>query len=331
MGGSSWSGSVYSSVSSSRKAAGTTFLYNDVTMASTPYHDRKVHDEMNPFGVTRESRDSDAHPDSKAIAVLFDVTGSMGSIPRTLQEKLGTLMSLLIEKGYVEHPQILFGGIGDAYCDRAPLQIGQFESGLEMNDDLAKLYLEGGGGGQKSETYELGLYFMAKHTSIDCWEKRGEKGFIFTIGDEMAYRNIPKNLVKSLMDDDMGQDLSVFDVVKELQERYHVFHIIPDVPGMSSHYGDREVKDSWVELLGQNILMLDDIEAISETIALTIGLTEGMVDMVDGIAHMKEMGATDRIANSTSKAVSTVIATDRVATVDGSLTSVEREAVLTSL
>lgn len=330
MGGSSWSGNFYNSVSSSRRAAGTTFLYNDVTMRDTPYHERKVHDEMNPFGVNRESRDSDAHPDSKAIAVLFDVTGSMGSIPRTLQEKLGTLMSLLIEKGYVEHPQILFGGIGDAYVDRAPLQIGQFESGLEMNDDLAKLYLEGGGGGQKSETYELGLYFMAKHTSIDCWEKRGEKGYIFTMGDEMAYKIIPSHIIKEVIGD-TTQEYTTKEIVDELKERYHVFHIIPDVPGLSSHYGDKEVKDSWVELLGQNILMLDDIEAISETIALTIGLTEGMVDMVDGIAHMKEMGATDRITNSTSKAVSTVTAGDRIATVNGNLPSTEREAVLVSL
>jgi hypothetical protein len=34
--------------------------------------------------------------------------------------------------------------IGDATCDRAPLQIGQFESGIEINQDLAKLWLEGG-------------------------------------------------------------------------------------------------------------------------------------------------------------------------------------------
>lgn len=35
----------------------------------------------------RESRDADAHPNSPAVSVLFDVTGSMGRVPRVLQTK----------------------------------------------------------------------------------------------------------------------------------------------------------------------------------------------------------------------------------------------------
>ena len=49
---------------------------------------REVHQKMNPFGVAiRESRDSAAHPDSRAVAVLFDVTGSMQAVPRVLDDK----------------------------------------------------------------------------------------------------------------------------------------------------------------------------------------------------------------------------------------------------
>jgi len=50
----------------------------------------------------------------RAGAVLFDVTGSMGQVPRALQQKLPQLLGLLLRQGYVEHPQILFGAIGDA-------------------------------------------------------------------------------------------------------------------------------------------------------------------------------------------------------------------------
>ena len=109
--------------------------------------DRAVHQKMNPRGVGfRESRDSDAHPESHAVGVLFDVTGSMQNVPRILQANLPKLMGLLIRKGYLDHPQILIGGIGDATCDVAPLQIGQFESGIEIEEDLGRLFLEGGGG-----------------------------------------------------------------------------------------------------------------------------------------------------------------------------------------
>src|SRR5512144_834384 len=131
----------------------------------------------------RESRDSAEHPVSLAVAVLFDVTGSMGTVPRVLQAKLPDLHSLVQRRGYVEHPQLLFGAIGDATCDRVPLQIGQFESDNRMDAQLGTIVLEGGGGGQRTESYELAAYFMARHTRLDSLVKRGRRGYLFIIGD----------------------------------------------------------------------------------------------------------------------------------------------------
>ena len=122
--------------------------------------------------------------------MLFDVTGSMRGVPRALQAKLPQLLGLLLRKGYVAHPQIMFGAIGDATCDRAPLQVGQFESDNRMDDDLGRILLEGGGGGQKTESYELAMYFMARHTATDCFGERGRRGYLFIIGDEMAYPRV---------------------------------------------------------------------------------------------------------------------------------------------
>ena len=84
----------------------------------------------------RESRDSDVHPTATSIAVMFDVTGSMGSIPVVLQKKLPELLGLLPRKAYVTDPQILFGAVGDATCDRVPSQVGQFESDNRMDAHL---------------------------------------------------------------------------------------------------------------------------------------------------------------------------------------------------
>src|SRR5262249_46774172 len=132
----------------------------------------KAHEKMSPRGVkVRESRDSDAHPESHAVAVLFDVTGSMRQVPHVLQENLPRLMNLLIRKGCRDHPQIMVGAIGDATCDGAPLEVGQFESGIEIEEDLGRLFLEGGGGASITESYELAMYFLARHTSLDCFEK----------------------------------------------------------------------------------------------------------------------------------------------------------------
>jgi hypothetical protein len=274
MGFSNWSDAAYDSRQNQRQTTNqTAFTYDQHVRATGVV---QVHDQMNPHGVTwRESRDSDDHPNSLSIGVIFDVTGSMGTVPRVLQTKLGALMRLLIQKGYVDDPQILFGAVGDAYTDSVPLQIGQFESGLEMDDELGKIYLEGGGGGQVHETYELGVYFMARHTAIDCYEKRGHKGYLFTIGDEKPYGVVRRQHVQDLIGDALERDIPVEQIVTEVQQRYEYFHIIPT---NTSHGGNPEVQGRWKELLGERVLLLDDEAAVCETIALAIGLCEGAVD-----------------------------------------------------
>src|SRR3954468_10549026 len=223
MGNGTWSTNVYDAAASYRAATGASaFAYSDGGAPS-------VHDDLNPFGVTvRESRDSDDHPESLALAVLFDVTGSMGNVPRTLQSKLPELLGLLMRKGYVEHPQILFGAVGDATCDRAPLQIGQFESDNRMDDDLGKILLEGGGGGQMTESYELAMYFMARHTAMDCLDKRGKRGYLFLIGDELAYPKGRAREISKLVGGERSEDIPFASIVAELKRRFEVYFIIPE-------------------------------------------------------------------------------------------------------
>src|SRR3954467_5694671 len=185
--------------------------------------EQRTHDKMNPFGVKlRESRHSEAHPESHAVAVLFDVTGSMQTVPRILQQNLPRLMGLLIRKGYLDHPQILIGAVGDATCDVAPLQVGQFESGIEIDEDLGRLYLEGGGGGHITESYELALYFMARHTALDCFAKRGRRGYLFVIGDEIPYPKVKRREVRAVVGDGLQASIPVEDVVAQLQRTYDV-------------------------------------------------------------------------------------------------------------
>jgi hypothetical protein len=286
MGFSQWSDQAYQRRQTHRKTTNQSAFSYDDHVRSTGV--AQVHYQMNPFGAVRESRDSADHPDSLSIAVIFDVTGSMGSVPRILQTKLGALMRVLVQKGYVQHPQILFGAVGDAYCDSVPLQIGQFESGLEMDDDLGKIYLEGGGGGQVHETYELGIYFMARHTSIDCWEKRRKKGYLFTIGDEKPYEVVRRQQVNNLIGDPILANIPVATIMAEVQERYEHFHIIPT---NTSHGRSAEVQNRWKALLGERVLILEDESAVCETIALAIGLCEGKIDdLDDGVQDLAGAG-----------------------------------------
>lgn len=89
MGGGSWTVNSYTArVAHKAETGKSTFDYHDTMASTTPRSGWKAHDTLNPSGVKfRESRDSAEHPESLPIAVLFDVTGSMLDIPKTLQKK----------------------------------------------------------------------------------------------------------------------------------------------------------------------------------------------------------------------------------------------------
>jgi hypothetical protein len=301
MGGSLWSDEFYRDREVVRKSTGKSAFAYDATLRSDPSAKKTAHAKMDPRGKTRESRDSDAHPQSVAIGVVFDVTGSMGGIPVELQKKLPQLMGLLVRKGYVQDPQILFGAVGDFKSDRVPLQVGQFESGIEMDDDLGRLYLEGGGGGSYEESYELPLYFFARHTKIDCFEKRGKKGYLFIIGDEMPYAKAEAAEVKKIIGDDLPRALAIEDVIREAREKYHVFFVIPHG---ASHGGDPALQKRWADLLGaQNVIMLPDAEGVCDAIGLAVGLIEGTANADSIEDDLESTGATSSTARAVAKAL----------------------------
>lgn len=289
MGSGTWSTDVYSAAKAYRARTGdSAFGYTD-GLSRKPRSTWRVHPDLDPKGVElRESRDSDEHPKSQAISVLFDVTGSMGGIPRVLQTKLPGLFGLLLRKGYVESPQIMFGGVGDATCDRAPLQVGQFESDNRMDEQLGKILLEGGGGGQMTESYELAMYFMARHTAIDCYEKRGRRGYLFLLGDELAYGKVKAEEIREVIGDDVAEDIPLPQIVAELKRRWEVFHIIPQG---AYHAGDDKLTEFWRKLFGQNVIELDDLDAVCETIAVTIGLAERAIDLDTGLDDLGDIGS----------------------------------------
>ncbi|MFI5936505.1 hypothetical protein [Actinoplanes sp. NPDC051494] len=283
MGSGRWSTDVYSAAASYRAATGTSaFAYSDSGA-------RSAHPALDPKGVgKRESRDSAEHPQSTPIAVMFDVTGSMGSVPRTLQEKLPQLLGLLTRKGYATDPHIMFGAVGDATCDRVPLQVGQFESDNRMDEDLARIVLEGGGGGQRTESYELAMYFMARHTDMDSVTKRGRRGYLFLIGDEMPYGQVKPKEVAKFLGEKLKEPIPVEAMVAELQRTFDVYYILPSA---ASYGGDKEILGYWRRLLGQQVIELDDLDAVCETIALTVGLGEEAIDLAAGLADLTDVGS----------------------------------------
>ena len=265
MGYSRWSDAAYESVRAPR-----TQLSSEEIFRGTRTIDPLMDPTALGVGGVRESRDSEHHPASVPIIVAFDVTASMGDIPtRFAQEHLGSLMRMLVEQGDVSDPQVLFAAVGDALVDQAPLQVGQFESGLEMDMWLTRLWLEGGGG-DAPESYLLSHWFAANHTAADCWEKRGRKGYLFSIGDA-ANKPLSPAQVQRVFGYAPDGPVDNAAIVAAASERWELFHLLV-TRGRRVKGG---VRRSWRRLMGDRMLLLDQTEAICTVIASLVGLSEG--------------------------------------------------------
>ena len=262
-------------------SADWTGYYKSTVSKSTSdiFRSKGMDSDLDPMNVgMRESRDSDANPESTAIIIGCDVTGSMGMLAEKLvRGGLGILFTEIYDRKPVSDPHIMAMAIGDAVAgDRAPLQVTQFEADLTIADQMEKIFLEGRGGGNSFESYDLPLYFAARHTSIDCFEKRGKKGYIFTMGDERAPSETTVQSLKTYIGKDEGvqADIPMKDVVAQAQKMYNVYHIIIKEGGHCSYDFDG-VLNSWNELLGQRAIVLDDYTKLAEVIVSIIEINEG--------------------------------------------------------
>jgi hypothetical protein len=313
MGGGTWDPGTYQAQTVSSIQAGTNFGYSS-QMHSTPHQLRKVHELLDPLykagdtsplagQVVRESRDSDEHPLSVPISVIFDETGSMGYAPRVIQEKLAGLFGLLLRKGYVEDPQIMVGAYGDAHNnERAPVQISHFESDNRIDESLDKIFLEGNGGGNGGETGALMWYYLAYHTATDAWEKRQKKGYAFFIGDEIAHRVTGSDVATYFDDLEPLGPLDHESIVAKLLEKWDAYVLIEN--NLSAEM--QGSVEFYTKLFGKDrVIIMEDLQNVAETIGLIIGMNEGTIDLDDGVEDLKELGFEEDDIRKTKKALAT--------------------------
>jgi len=174
----------------------------------------------------RESRDPEPGISSTPIIIGFDVTASMGYLAKTLAtETLNEVINTILREGIVSAPQILMSAIGDVKSDKTPLQVTQFESDIRIIKELMDLHLEGGGGGNDGESYNLLWYFAARHTAADCFSLRKKKGFLFTIGDDNCHSDLNVVEIGRAFNDVVPYSLSNSELLSMAEQYYNVFHI----------------------------------------------------------------------------------------------------------
>ena len=92
-------------------------------------------------------------------------------------------------------------------------------SNIRIADQLKMIWLEKGGGGNSHEGYHLPWYFAAQHTQIDCFEKRGRKGYLFTVGDEEPPEELLARHAKAIFGDSLQRDTSMGSISNTGRDR----------------------------------------------------------------------------------------------------------------
>lgn len=267
--GARWDSSTWTTYSDTHiKNKSTAKIYSRSTIKS----------DFNPLSIKiRESRDSELYPVSNAIIVGLDVTGSMHTVLDSMARKgLPTLCEEIYSRKPVTDPHIMCMGIGDVEMgDRAPLQATQFEGDIKIAEQLVDIYLEGGGGGNGYESYNLPWYFAGMYTSIDCFEKRGKKGYLFTVGDEDPPQGLASEYLRSVFKNAPDKDLKLEEMLALATRMYHVYHVIVEEGDHTRYYGSDKVYKKWSSLLGQNVIRLSDHTKLAEVIVSAIEMNEG--------------------------------------------------------
>ncbi|MBQ6039782.1 MAG: hypothetical protein K5705_09580 [Oscillospiraceae bacterium] len=220
----------------------------------------------------RESRDSDDSPASTPIIIGFDSTGSMGYLAAEIaKNSLNKTATMILEKRPVTDPHIMCAAFTSPTCS-IPMQVTQFEADIRVVEQLLDFVLQGG----NRYSYDaLVWYFALKHTSTDCIEKRGKKGFLFCIGDEIG--DDGKEVILDSRDiarvfcDENAPDYKTKGLAALVSEKYEVFHIIT-----GSHTGSS--LKTWEPLLpGRNaVIESKNIEFLAEVMISLMQVTGGM-------------------------------------------------------
>ena len=253
MGGSSYDRDVYSSSSS---GAWSGNFGSDASKKA--FRGTTLDESMFPYG--RTLRANCRVP----ILVMLDVTGSNIDFARIVYDKMPMFFGQIEQQNYLDDFEIAVCAVGDAYSDKYPLQIPEFGKGIEIDSWLTKLVLEGGGGGQKRESYELAAYYLAKHFEF----RDDAEPIVFFIADESPYAQVSDSQVRNIVADEPVEDQRPFETLaKSIHNRLYL--ILNPYGGRSQ---DQSIYDDW-----RNVV---DPEHI---VRFGIGQEKSIVDTMLGI------------------------------------------------
>jgi hypothetical protein len=183
------------------------------------------------------------------LIIAVDVTGSMASWPAEIFDRLPLLYNTLSQ--YREDLEICFAAIGDASCDRWPLQVTSFAGGFDLEQLLGSLYGEGGGG-DAPESYGLFAHWVNTHVEVPSLS---ETPFLIVYGDITMHEKVPKGEIEHYLGDSVAKDVDAVEAWRTLAQTWNAWFL-----RRAGKPGDA-IDKQWGRAVGeQKILHIQDEE-----------------------------------------------------------------------
>lgn len=276
MGGGGYSRPVYSGGSSSSFGSAKSSTVSKATMTQTT-----MTGDMSPRN--RKVKTTAKHP----ICVLLDVTGSNIDFARACYDKAPMFFGQIEQQGYLPAGEfaIAFNAVGDAFTDYAPLQIAEFEYAKEIDPWIKKIYLEGNGGGQQKETYELGAYFFNEMLEMP----NAEMPFMFILADEAPYPKLHRDIVVKILGDCKFPEPTIDSkiIFEKLDKKFHnnVFVLLNKYSGCSFDDG---ITSGWESVLPKERII--KLEQEKSFVDIMLGIIAMVSNARSKDAYIKDMG-----------------------------------------
>lgn len=262
MGGGTWTTDSFAKYSTTkgRKVNLSTGSLDGDWSAQQMFTQRHLAKELNPYNVMRECCDNEEHPNTIPVIIGLDTTGSMGAAGVEVAKKLNVIITELYNR--YQDIEIMVMGIGDLAYDDAPVQMSQFESDIRIAEQLDKVWLERGGGGNSYESYTAAWYFGLKHCKLDCWN-RGKKGIIITTGDEPLNPYLPKDRLNDISGDSNQDNVETNELYELAKRKYDIYHITINDRHTAYSWYEKRIAATFGKLLGDRLKVasMDDLAA----------------------------------------------------------------------
>jgi hypothetical protein len=254
-----------------------------------------IHPDLNPKNYSTSNLISKGRT---PIVFAVDVTGSMGDWVKIIYDKFPMFYGQLNLHEYAYDPTVSFCAVGDAECSKVPLQISNFSSGLDIDSNITKLFLEGGGGGNLRESYELPAYFYLEKCNL----VNNEFPFLFITGDEAFFNEVTaKNVQKVFGGEKIKQNLNSRDVFKALKDKFNIFHLRKKFEDENKEKG---MYKQWADTLGtERVLQVNCPKACIDVILGAIAITTGSRTLTEYIRDMGSRGQTAERIEEVTKAL----------------------------